>query len=146
MYFRNYRPRKTCLDKCLKTPVWEDVSTGDMVNGLKQWLNLIESAFIILSHHCKCNWAEKSLLETWIFFRPFLNTLTADSKYSVIGRDKWRQTIQMHLSQEPKCFSEFFFWVFRICIKFRTFSKKDDPHSLCISEFTDHERRAEINV
>ena len=21
MYFRNYRPRKTCLDKCLKVPV-----------------------------------------------------------------------------------------------------------------------------
>ena len=32
--------------------------------------------------------------------------------------------------------------VFRICIKFRTFSKKDDPHSLCISEITDHEKRA----
>ena len=25
---------------------------------------------------------------------------------------------------------------------YRTFSKKDDPHSLCISEITDHERRA----
>ena len=39
-----------------------------------------------------------------------------------------------------------FFWivlsVFRICIKFRTFSNKDDPHSLCISEITDHERGA----
>ena len=29
-----------------------------------------------------------------------------------------------------------------ISIKFRTFLKKDDPHSLCISEITDHERRA----
>ena len=36
----------------------------------------------------------------------------------------------------------FFLHVFRICIKFRTFTKKDDPHSLCISEITDHERRA----
>ena len=36
----------------------------------------------------------------------------------------------------------FFLHVFWICIKFRTFLKKDDPHSLCISEITDYERRA----
>ena len=41
-----------------------------------------------------------------------------------------------------KDFFSIFFSVFRICIKFRTFSKKDDPHSLCISEITDHELRA----
>ena len=34
------------------------------------------------------------------------------------------------------------FCIFRICIEFRTFSEKDDAHSLCISEITDHERRA----
>ena len=31
--FRNYRPRKTWLDKCLKNPVKDDPSTGNMVNG-----------------------------------------------------------------------------------------------------------------
>ena len=41
-----------------------------------------------------------------------------------------------------KTFFRFFLCVFRICFKFRTFSKKDDPHSFCISEITDHERRA----
>ena len=41
-----------------------------------------------------------------------------------------------------KIFILYFFYVFRICIKFRTFSEKVDPHSLCISEITDHERRA----
>ena len=35
-----------------------------------------------------------------------------------------------------------FFFVFRMCIKFRTFSEKDDPHSLCISEITDHQTGA----
>ena len=35
MYFRNYRPRKTCLDKCLKAPVSENPLTGDMVSGEK---------------------------------------------------------------------------------------------------------------
>ena len=31
-----------------------------------------------------------------------------------------------------------FFFIFRICIKFQTFSKKHDSHSLCISEITEH--------
>ena len=35
MYFRNYRPRKTSLDKCLKIPISEDLLTGDMVNRPK---------------------------------------------------------------------------------------------------------------
>ena len=48
------------------------------------------------------------------------------------------QTIQMHLPQKQKIFSEFIAAFFRICIKFRTFSKKDNPHSLCISEIIDH--------
>ena len=51
---------------------------------------------------------QKFLLDTWKFFRPFLNTLTADDRYSLISKNMWMQTIQMHLSQEPKIFSEFF--------------------------------------
>ena len=48
---------------------------------------------------------QESLLDTWIFFRPFLNTLTADDKYSLITNDKWMKTIQMHLSQKPNIFA-----------------------------------------
>ena len=84
---------------------------------------------------------QKSFLETWKFFIRFFNTLTTDDKYSLISRDNWMQTIQIHLSQKQKIFSQVF-CIFRICIEFRTFSKKDDPHSLCISEITDHQRRA----
>ena len=62
MYFRNYRPRKTWLHKCLKTPVWEDISTGDMVKEPKHWFNLNESAFIILSDNCEGNWVAKVTL------------------------------------------------------------------------------------
>ena len=43
---------------------------------------------------------------------------------------------------KKKTFFLNFFRIFRICIKFRTISKKDDAHSLCISEITDHEKRA----
>ena len=42
--------------------------------------------------------------------------------------------------------TKYIFWIlffdFRICIKFSIISKKNDPHSLCISEITDHETRA----
>ena len=85
---------------------------------------------------------QKSLLDTWKFFRPFLNTLTADDNYSLISKEKWMQKIQTLLSQKQNFFFWSFFYIFRICIKFRTFLKKDDAHSLCISEITDHERRA----
>ena len=48
---------------------------------------------------------QKFLLDTWKFFRPFLNSLTADDRYSLISKNKWMETIQMHLSQKPKIFS-----------------------------------------
>ena len=51
---------------------------------------------------------QESLLDTWKFFRPFLNTLTADDKYSLISRDNWMQTIEIQLSQKQNIFSQFF--------------------------------------
>ena len=71
MYFRNYRQRKTRLDKCLKTPVSEDVSTGDMVNSPKHGFNLNESAFIILSDHCEGNWVVKVTLRHMKILQTF---------------------------------------------------------------------------
>ena len=50
----------------------------------------------------------KPLLDTWKFFRPFLNTLTANDKYSLYTKDKWMQKFQMDLSQKENNFSEFF--------------------------------------
>ena len=40
---------------------------------------------------------------------------------------------------KTKDFFPIFFCIFRIYIKFWTFSKKEDRHSLYISEITDHE-------
>ena len=85
---------------------------------------------------------DKSLLVTWNVLRLFANTLTADDKYSLISRDNWMETIQMHLSQKQNIFSEFFSAFFESALNFEHFQKKDDPHSLCISEITDDERRA----
>ena len=67
---------------------------------------------------------QKSLLDTGKFFRPFLNTLTANDKYSLISKDKWMQTIQMHLSQKQKIFSQLIPAFFETALKFEHFQKK----------------------
>ena len=50
------------------------------------------------------------------------------------------QTIQMHLSQKQKFFLNFFVHFLNINQILNIF-KKDEPHSLCISEITNLERR-----
>ena len=67
---------------------------------------------------------KKSLFDTWKFIRTFLNTLTADDKYSLISRDKWMQTIQMDLSQKQDTFYEFFCAFFDSAFNFEHFQKK----------------------
>ena len=83
---------------------------------------------------------QKSLLDSWNFFRPFLNTLTANDTYSLNSKDKWMQKFQMHLSKKQNIFSGFFVAFFESALNFENFQKKDDPHSLCISEIPDQER------
>ena len=85
---------------------------------------------------------QKSLLDSWKFERPFLNTFTANDTYSFNSKDKWMQKFQMHLYQKQKIFSEFFWGFSKSSLNFENFQKKYDPHSLCISEITDYERRA----
>ena len=67
---------------------------------------------------------QKSLLDTWKLFRPFLNTLTPNDKYSLISKHKWIQTIQMHLSQKQNIFSQFFSAFFESALNFEHFQKK----------------------
>ena len=67
---------------------------------------------------------EKSLLDTWKFFRPFLHTFTANDKYSLNSKDNWMETIQMHLSQKRNIFSEFFSAFFESALNFEHFQKK----------------------
>ena len=67
---------------------------------------------------------QKSLLEKWKFFRPFLNTLTANDKYSLNSKDKWMQTIQMLLPQKQMIFSKLFSVFFESALNFEHFQKK----------------------
>ena len=67
---------------------------------------------------------QKSLLYSWKFFRPFLNTLTANDKYSLNSKDKWMQTIQMLFSQKQNFFCQFFSALFESALNFEHFQKK----------------------
>ena len=66
---------------------------------------------------------QKWLLDTWKFLRRFLNTLTADDKYSLYSKDKGMLTIRMHLSQKLKIFSEFFSAFFESALNFKHFQE-----------------------
>ena len=67
---------------------------------------------------------QKSLLYKWKFFRPFLNTFSANLKYSLNSKDKWMQTIQMLLSQKQNIFPQFFSSFFESALNFEDFQKK----------------------
>ena len=72
--------------------------------------------------------------------RLFVNTLTADDKYSLVNRGNLTQPIQILLSQKQKNFFEFFFFSLKYTLDFERFQKKDDPHSRCISGITVSEK------
>ena len=55
MYFWIYELPKTCLDKCLKSNVWEDSSTSNMVNVPKHCSKLNDSTFTIFTNSCEGN-------------------------------------------------------------------------------------------
>ena len=71
----------------------------------------------------------------------FVNTLTADDKYSLLNRDKLTQPIRTPISQKHTAFSEFFLAFSKSTLNLEHFQKKDDPHSRLISEITHSEKR-----
>ena len=66
---------------------------------------------------------QKSLLETWKFFRPFPSTLTADVKYSLISEDNSMETIQRRLSQKQNIMFEFFSVFLEFRLNFEPYQK-----------------------
>ena len=65
-----------------------------------------------------------SLLVIWKISRLFINTLSADGKYSLFNRDNLTQPNQMQLSRKEKPFSDFFSVVLTSSLKFEHFQKK----------------------
>ena len=59
----------------------------------------------------------------------FVNTLTADDKYSLLNRDNLMPPIRTQLSQKQEAFPQFFLAFSKSTLNFEHFQKKDDPHS-----------------
>ena len=84
---------------------------------------------------------KKSLLVIWKSLRLFVNTMSAVDKCSLPNRDNLMQLIHMILSQKLKTFSSFFSEFSKTRLNFEYFQKKDDAHSLFISEATACKKR-----
>ena len=83
-------------------------------------------------HFC----CKKSLLVTCKSLRLFFKTMSVVDKCSLPNRDNLMKTLQLQLYQKLKTFSELFFAFSKSRVNFKHFQKKDDAHSLFISEAT----------
>ena len=83
---------------------------------------------------------ETCLLVICKILRPFVNTWTADNKYSLLNRENLTQPIHMPLSQKKETFSELFFPFLKSILNFEHFQEKGQAHSWCISQITDSEK------
>ena len=68
---------------------------------------------------------------------PFFNLLTLDDKYSLGNREILTQPIQTELCKKREIFSHSLSAFLKSTYDFGHFEKRDDPHSLCISEIID---------
>ena len=88
--------------------------------------------------HFSCR---KSLLGICKSLRLFVNTMSAVEKCSLRHTDNLMQPIHIELSQKLKTFSQFFRAFSKSRLNFEHFQKKDEAHSLFISEATACEKR-----
>ena len=110
----------------------------------KRAQRLLKFAWQYLFHIYWSLWRQlsckKSVLVTCKISRLFPNTLSMDSKYSLLNRDNLTEPIQMQLSRKQKAFSELFSPFLKSSLNFESFLKEDDPHSWWISEITGPEK------
>ena len=77
--------------------------------------------------------------------RLFVNALTADDKYSGRNMQNLLRKFQTPISQKQKNFSGFFIAFLECAWNLEHYQKKDDYHSLIISEIINAERRRYLN-
>ena len=80
---------------------------------------------------------EKSALVWSEILRLFVNTLTADNKYSRCNVQNFAQQLQTPLSQKQNTFCRFFIAFLKCGLNLEHFKKKDEYPSLIISEIMD---------
>ena len=97
------------LDQCLKSPVSEDSSKGNMVNGPKYVEICMKAALPYLLIAAKAiDFQKVSVSDMENLSKLFSNTLSADGRYSLLNGDNLTQPIHMQVSQKQKNFLNFF--------------------------------------
>ena len=91
------------------------------------------------------SWKKSALVWSEIL-RLFVNTLTADNKYSRCNVHNFAQLVQTPLSQKQETFWKFFIAFLKCALNLEHFQKKDEYPSLIISEIMDCERGGYLNV
>ena len=91
------------------------------------------------------SWKKSALVWSKIL-RLFLNTLTADNKYSPCNVHNFAQQVQTPLSQKQKTFYGFFIAFLKCASNLEHFEKKDEYPSLIFPEMMDWERGGYLNI
>ena len=134
--FRREVVTETSRTACFRTPFG-----NQRVNGFQTPLK-------VARHHyypffawisSKLSWKKTALL--WLkILRLFVDTLTADIKYSCRNMQNFLQQLQTLLSQKRKTLSRFFVAFLKCAWNSEHFEKKDDCPGLIISEIIVSER------
>ena len=69
------------LDKCLKSPISENPSTGNMINGPKYCFNPIDSTFTVFIDLYESNWVGKRLWMLLSIFEMYVKFWTFSKEY-----------------------------------------------------------------
>ena len=111
------------------------------INGSQSLLKSARHHFYTLFQLIWDKWTSKKLLLVrFEILALFLKTMTTDDKISRRKRDYFAQQNQMQLSQEPKTFSRYFFAFRKFKSNFEYFEKRQESHSLSISQIIGYER------
>ena len=89
---------------------------------------------------------KKSALVWFKILRLFLNTLTADNKYSRCNVHNFAQQVQTPISQKKKTFYGFFIAFLKCASNLEHFEKKEEYPSLIFPDMMDWETGGYLNV
>ena len=140
--FRKEIATETSRRSCFRTPFG-----NQRVNEFTTPLKVARHYYYPFTHWIsgKLSWKNTALLWLKILIL-FVNTLTADDKYSCRNMQNLLQQLQTLLSQKRKTLSGFFIAFLKCSWNSKHYEKKDDSPSLIISEIIFSERDCYWNV
>ena len=146
-YFRHYWLQKRWLLKCLKSFTSEQLSVINMLTDSKHCLKLHGTTIILFFHESGINSAnKKSALVRSKILGLFVDTLTAEYKYSPRNMQTFAQQVQTPLSLKQKTSSGFFIAFLKSTSNGEHFKTKGESSSLSISEIIDSKRGRYLNA